>query len=288
MSRDKRNKLWAYMPTMAHAPPPRPNQQQMAIAPREITEEDIQPLRIDTAWRPVQVLKWFGPAEHDHEYLARLLVACAVLQGVHRILELSERLLQLITVQFPRVLQMLRDDALESKKPQLEELKARLELARLELPQTRARAANDIDGDPQNPDGLRVMDLDILKAHTQMCVIGHELTSRRNVTGIEYGLGVALNVPSQRYAEDWLDRALGSAEMNGILLFTPEEYRRPIVVYDDGRLAYDPAEALEGEDDLLAEDEGYDDVEEGYAYDDPYAEYEDGYDGDDGYEDDLY
>lgn len=294
MSRDKRNKLWAYMPTMAHAPPPRQTQQHAAIAPRQITEADIQPLRVDTQWRPVQVLKWFGPAQHDHEYLPRLLVACAVLQGVHRILELSERLQQLINVQFPRVLQMLRDDSLESKKEQLEELRARLELARHELTQTRARAANDIEGDPLNPDGLRVLDLDVLKSHTQMCVIGHELTSRRNVTGIEYGLGVALNIPNQRYAEDWLDRALGGAEMNGILLFTPESYRRPIVVYDDGRLAYDPLEALEGEDDLLEEpydeddDEGYDEGDEGYAYDDPYDEYEDGYDGDDAYEDDLY
>jgi hypothetical protein len=267
----KKSPLWTYMPTLAHAPPPRPSTRELQYQPREITEPDLQPLRIDSSWRPVQVLKWFGPARADHEYLARMVVACAVLQGVHRILELAERLLVLISIQHPRVLQMLRDDALESKKPQLEELKGRLELARYELTQTRARAANDIDGEPQNPDGLRVMDLEILKAHLQMVVIGHELTSRRNVAGIEYGLSVAINVPNQRYVEDWLDRALGSAVLNGILLFTPPEYGRPIIVYDDGRLAYDPAQPLEGVDDIPeAQDE-----EMPPAADDPYGEWDD-------------
>jgi hypothetical protein len=260
------------MPTFAHAPPPRPTKQQMAYPPRDITDADLQPLRIDAQWRPVRVLEWFGPARHDHEYLARVIVASAVLQGVHRILELAERLLHLINVQFPRVAQMLRDDSLEQKKPQLEELRGRLELARYELPQTRARAANDIDGEPLNPDGLRVMDLEVLKVHTQMCIIGHELTSRRNVTGIDYGLAVAINVPSQHYAEAWLDRALGSSEMNGILLFTPPEYGRPILVYDDGRLAYDPAQPMPAGE--------QDDVD-----DDPYGEYET---YEDGGEDDLY
>ncbi len=280
MSENKKNPLWTYMPTFAHAPPPRPSQEQMQYAPREITEADLQPLRIDAQWRPVQVLKWFGPARADHEYLARLVVACAVLQGVHRIRELSERLLQLMTIQYPRVLQMLRDDALVSKKVQLTELKGRLELARYELAQTRARAANDIDSEPLNPDGLRVMDLEILKTHCQMVVIGHELTTRRNVTGIEYGLAVAINVPNQRYAEDWLERALGSSELNGILLFTPEDYGRPIAVYDDGRLAYDPAQALEGEDETREPAEEVGDVDD----DDPYGEWDDGYAD----EDDLY
>jgi hypothetical protein len=276
----KQSPLWTYMPTLAHAPPPRPSKQQLQFKPRDISEQDIQPLRVGTAWRPVQVLKWFGPARADHEYLARLVVACAVLQGVHRILELAERLLGLITIQYPRVLQMLRDDALESKKPQLLELKGRLELARYELTQTRARASNDLDGEPQNPDGLRVMDLDILKSHCQMVVIGHELTTRRNVTGIEYGLSVAINVPNQRYVEDWLDRGLGGSDLNGILLFTPPDYGRPIVVYDDGRLAYDPAQPLEGEDDIP------DDPTSGADDEDPYGEWED--DPQSGNEDDLY
>ena len=281
----KKGPLWTYMPTLAHAPPPRPSAEQMQFQPREITEADIQPLRVDSAWRPVQVLKWFGPARADHEYLARMLVACAVLQGVHRILELSERLLVLISIQYPRVLQMLRDEALESKKPQLLELKGRLELARHELTQTRARAANDIDGEPQNPDGLRVMDLEILKAHSQMIVIGHELTTRRNVAGIEFGLSVALNVPNQRYVEDWLDRALGSSELHGILLFTPEEYGRPIIVYDDGRLAYDPAQPLEGEDDIPEEAQPVEEEAMSQPEDDPYGEWAD---DEYGNEDDLY
>jgi hypothetical protein len=280
----KKSPLWTYMPTLAHAPPPRPSPGEMQFQPREITEADLQPLRIDAAWRPVQVLKWFGPARADHEYLARMVVACAVLQGVHRLLELSERLLVLISIQFPRVLQMLKDDALVSKKEQLTELKGRLELARHELAQTRARAANDLDGEPQNPDGLRVMDLEVLKSHCQMVVIGHELTTRRNVTGIEFGLQVAVNVPNQRYVEDWLERALGSAELHGILLFTPREYGRPVIVYDDGRLAYDPAQPLEGEDDIPEASETAEPRAPVRPEDDPYGEWDDEY----GNEDDLY
>ena len=244
----RRSPLWKFMPTMAHAPPPpRARQSEGLPPPREITEEDMEPLRYDEDWRPVQVLKRFKPAQDDSEYLPKILVACAVLQGVHRILDLTERLLNISKVAEPRLRQMANDDALASKKKQLKELKGWMTLAKQELVQTRARANNDVDPDPLKPDGLRMLDLDILTTHTRTMIKAHEITSRRNVTGVNFGLAVANRAPDLRYAEDWLERALGTNELNGILLFWPEEYARVIVVYDDGRLAYDPVAVEEDE-----------------------------------------
>lgn len=236
----KRSPLWALRPTMAHAPPPARSRGVEGLPPREFTEEDMEPLRDDEEWRPVQVLKRFPPVQDDSEYLPKLLVACAVLQGVHRILELTERLKGIAKVAEPRLRQMINDDALVSQKKEIKQLRSWVELAKKELVQTRARANNDLNPDPLKPDGLRMLDLDLLSGHTRTMIRAHEVTSRRNVTGIRVGLAFANRIPDLRYAEDWLERALGTTELNGILLFWPEEYGRVIVVYEDGRLAYDP------------------------------------------------
>lgn len=233
---------------MALSPPARRRRAEQTYEPREITEEDLYPLRVDAEWRPTQVLSVYGNAVNDTEYLARLLVASAILQGVHRVRDMAERLLQTTTVQSPRIAQMIADDSLAQKKSQLEDISVRLDQARAELNQTRARASNDLDSEPQNPDGLRALDLAILTSHTQVVIMAHEIVSRRNITGISFGLRVASGLPDQAYAEKWMDRLLGTSQMRGILLFNPPEYGRLIIVYDDGRLAYDPYE-IDDEDD---------------------------------------
>ena len=55
-------------------------------------------------------------------------------------------------------------------------------------------------------------------------------------------------------------------------------------MYDDGRLAYDPAQPLEGEDDIPEEPDTPQGAPAGGGDDDPYGEWDDGY----GNEDDLY
>lgn len=250
MSDDNRRKsqLWHYMRTVAHSPPPPRPRGEEQLPPREVTEADLDPLRDDIEWRPTQILDQFGPARDDREYLGRLIVSCAVLQGTHRMLELTERLLTMMTNAEPRARRMLNEESLEPRHKVLEKVKKRIGEARLELAQTRARAANDLDDEPLKPDGLRYLDLHILTSHVRTAVLCHEVTTRRNLTGIDYGLAVAASVPDLRYAEDWLERALGSADMHGVLLYWPPEYGRVVVVYDDGRLAYDPGAPIDEED----------------------------------------
>ena len=232
--------LWHYLQRMDLAPPPPRDKGQDFLPPREITDADLVPLRQDFDWRPTIILKSYGPAANDHEYLPRLLVACAVLQGVHRVQELTERLIALNNVNLPKVTQMASDDALAIRKSALKDLRRRLNSARVELVATRARAANDIDTEQLHPDGLRLVDLAILTQQTETTILAHEVARRRNIAGIDYGMGVAQRRPPQDYAEDWCERVLGTARMHGLLLFTPREYARVVVVYEDGRLAYDP------------------------------------------------
>lgn len=247
--------LWHYMQSMALTPPPPQARGEDHLPPREITEADLRPLREGFDWRPTVVLRAYGPSRTDPEYLPRLLVACAILQGVHKLQELTERLIALNNVNLPRVNQMVANDALLPRRGELKALRTRLNTARMELVATRARAANDADADILNPDGLRYVDLAILTEQTETCVLGQEVASRRNVAGIDFGTRVAGQQPHQEYAEEWCDRVLGGANMHGLLLFTPREYARVVVVYADGRLAYDPgAPVPEGADDPSGED----------------------------------
>ena len=136
---------------------------------------------------------------------------------------------------------MASDETLSARKTQLRELRRRLNTARAELVATRARAANDLDSEQLNPDGLRQLDLVILVQQTETSVLAHEIARRRNIAGVDFGLGMTGRVPPQDYAEEWLERVFGRAKMGNLLLFTPREYNRVVIVYQDGRLAYDPA-----------------------------------------------
>jgi hypothetical protein len=210
-------------------------------APREPGPNDLRPLRVEGEWRPTIILRRFGGIRKETEFLPRLLVACAAVSGVHRIREMTERLVGLANVALPRVQRMIDDETLERRHGTLKDIVDRLHAARQDLPATRARANNDLDND--HPDGLREIDLEMLVAHTESVMVGTEVATKRNLTGIDFAIHLATTPPDQRYAEDWLDRALGTAGLSGILLFTPREYGRVVIVYEDGRLAYDPAAA---------------------------------------------
>jgi hypothetical protein len=240
--------LWKYMPLeTAHVPPVKRTSMPAdpRVLPREPSPDEIEPLRIEGEWRPLIILRRFGPAKADNEYLPRLLVACGVLQGAHRLREIADRLLSMIAIAVPRVQRLAEDKAVERRKPQLEDVLARLQVARQDLPATRARAANEADH--AHPDGLRGIDLEMLVIHAGAVIVGSEIATKRNATGIDFAIHLGSTSPEQRYAEDWVDRALG-APLSGILLFTPPEYGRVVVVYGDGRLAYDPAQSDDDDD----------------------------------------
>ncbi|MBK6684181.1 MAG: hypothetical protein IPG45_06890 [Deltaproteobacteria bacterium] len=238
--------LWQYRYVVGRTPPPpKPRGGAEGLPPQEILPAQLEPLRLEHEWRPSLILREFGPARTDQEYLARLVVSVAVFQGVHRILELTEKLLTLFNLGQPRVRSMLADDALKLRKEFLSDLHKRIAGARAELAQTRARAANDLEGEPLSPDGLRLLDLEILADHTETGIMTHEVMARRNTTGLDFGVAVARALPLQRYAEEWVERLFGTAQMHGALLFTPPDYGRVLLVYSDGRLAYDPGADVE-------------------------------------------
>ena len=242
MSEDgkKTSPLWHYMRSMAHNPPPPRPVGADELPPREVTERDLWPLRDGLDWRPTAILEGFGPARDESEHLGKLLVACAVIQGPHRLFEMTERLRHMMAAFATRTQLMRNDDALAARRGALDMLVKRLNSGIRELVQTRARAANDMDGEPANPDGLRMVDLFVLSSQITTSVEAQEVVRRRNVAGIDFGIAMARRSPDMAYTEDWLDRLMGNHRLNGILLYWPPAYGRVVVVYEDGRLAYDP------------------------------------------------
>jgi hypothetical protein len=240
----RRGPLWRFVPHVAHVPQVRYNNPAPGgerPLPRDVTPEDLLPLRSEGEWRPIDILRRFGPAKLEKEYTSRLLVACAVICGVYRIRDLTERQVAMLTIAMPRIARMLDDKTVERRHAALKEIYDRANAARQDLPATRARASNELDD--AHPDGLRSIDLEMLVAHMQTVIEATEVATKRNLTGIDFALHAARSIPDQRYVEEWLDRALGTADLPGILLFTPAEYGRVVVVYEDGRLAYDPGAA---------------------------------------------
>lgn len=241
MSGDRsRGPLWKFAPRVALAPSVRPLLPPAggeARSARDVTAEDLRTLREDGEWRPATIVQRFGPMRGDGEYLPRLLVACGLLQGPLKIRELTERLIGLANVALPRLERMIDDESLERRHDRLKAIRDRSFAARQDLPATRARANNDLD--PTHPDGLRAIDLEMLASDTGAVILGSEIATKRNLTGIDYAIRTVADRPEQRYAEDWMARVFGT--VSGILLFTPPEYGRVVVVHEDGRLAYDPA-----------------------------------------------
>jgi hypothetical protein len=241
----QRGPLWKFVPMVAHVPRVRRSDAPAGdprVLPREPGENDLRPLREDGDWRPAVILRRFGGVKKESEHLPRLVIACSVIQGVHKVRELCERLLAQIYIAQPRIQRMVDDDSLERRRDLLKDLIRRILEARQDLPATRARATNDLD---RSPDGLREIDLEMLVTHMEAVVLAAECATKRNLTGIDYAAYISKTQPDQRYVEDWLERALGSSTLSGILLFTPPEYGRVVVVFTDGRLAYDPGAKLD-------------------------------------------
>ena len=237
------------MRQMAHQPHSgRPLEGEEVWPPRELTDSDVQLLRDpEGAWNPLRILARFGPAREEANQLGHLLVGCAVLAGAYRIRDMAERLVVLAANALPRVRRLLENDALRSRQSVLQNLVARLHGARQELASTRAHAANDQGGRANHPDGLRFVDLDIIRDHIRTQVTAHEVVSAGNAEGIDFGLRCAERAPRLEDAERWLKRLIGTTHLEGILLFWPRTYGRVVLVYEDGRLAYDPGAPFKDE-----------------------------------------
>jgi len=277
---DKPSPLWKFVSGAPYVPGPRPpayREKQLAQeqAPQYKYEEapeegDLEPLRVHGDWAPMSILERLGPAPTDEEALSYLIVACGVLEGARRLAELCGKVEYLSIASGPKLDVMLKDKTLEPQHPRIQEFLDAVTRSRREIPGTKARASNDAHG--HRPDGLRVYDLRNL-VHFIHAVIGAtEVSGRRNLLAIDFALQYIDRLPNMHFVETWLDRILPSASLQSVQLIEPEELHRVVVVFNDGRLAYDPRAEIEEEeewDDAPAargNDHGYEDDGDEWEY----------------------
>lgn len=230
------------MPAHGYVPPTgsKPTDVGFARPRREVGEQHLRPLRVDDDWRVVRILDKLPAAEQPSEMLGLLLVAAAVTQGPVRLLELTDKASSLVRQALPRLERLAEDPSLAPHRRALSELVGGGRLALEELPEIRTRTVNEIEVDVRRPYGLRLLDLEVLASHVRSAVGGHELTRRPGAAGVGFGRRLFENAPDLELGETWKARLLGSAPLRGAQLYWPESYRRLLLVFDDGRLAYDP------------------------------------------------
>lgn len=285
----KPSPLWKLVSGAPYVPGPRPPTYRQAQEPPEdepryhddepASEEDLRLLRTGGHWAPRNILERLGPAPTEAESLPYLLVACAVLEGAIRIVELCGKVEYLAMAGRPRLEVMLRNTILGPRHGEIQGYLDQVVKARNEIPGTRARAANDVPGN--RPDGLRLFDLRNL-VHFVSAVIGAtEVSARRNLLAVDFAIELIERAPDMHFVETWIDRLMPNAALDGVQFFEPPDFGRIVIVHDDGRLAYDPREEIEDDEDDEWEDEPVrrGDADE-YEYED--EEYED---EDEAYED---
>lgn len=200
-------------------------------------EGDRAPLAHEGEWGPQAILARFGPSLTDQDQLPRLIAAIAVLLGPGRIAELAVRLTHGFAALRAPLKSLLAVEALAKRHELVQQMQERIKAAELELEEVRKRAQNDLVG---RPGGLRGTELAYLVMALRSFVLATEVAKRRTPLGFEDALVLAVTPPVLAYAEEWAMRLFGTLHFDGFQLFWPKEYARVILVYDDGRLAYDP------------------------------------------------
>ncbi len=245
MSRERRSSpLWQLVPARAYVPPvgPRPDPAAPSRPNRQVDARHLEPIRFGDDWRVSALLEELGPAQHGSEQLGRLLTAIALSQGPSRIHELADKAGGLVRVAEPRLAALAEDAALASHRPRLVELLGRARLALAELPELKTRAANEMDPEVRRPFGLRLLDLEVLADHAATAVAVHEIARRPHPAGVAFARRITESPPDAELGDTWLERVLGAAPLRGVqLFFAPPPYDRLLLVFDDGRLAYDPS-----------------------------------------------
>ncbi len=216
----------------------------------------LVPLRLNGNWSPPYILEWYGPVSHDGEALARLLVACAFIEGPQRINELCTKLIHLGRTVHRKLDQLARDPQLAPHHEHLGRLSALMPTAMRELATVRANAANDIE---RSGPGLLFYDLGALVHYTHATLQALEIARVRNLIGLERAIGFATMPPMLDQVETWLERLLPAAPLSDIQVYDPPELGRVVIVFNDGTLAYDPFDFEPPESD------GYDDYGDAYG-----------------------
>lgn len=214
--------------------------------PPQGLEADLELLRAQGGdWEPQEILRRFGVAQADQDHLPRLLTAAAVILGAGKMSQLALRMEQTLLRVAPPLRVMRQDASVAHRHDVVQAVLDRIPEALREIRTVRNRADNDVAG---LPGGLRGADLAYLTMGIRTLILSSELATRRSPVGIEHALGLVMARPSLAYSEEWVERLFESSVLEGIQLFWAEELGRVILVFDDGRLAYDPAPELSEED----------------------------------------
>ncbi|MEL6184106.1 MAG: hypothetical protein AAFU79_05725 [Myxococcota bacterium] len=245
----KPSPLWKLMPARAYVPPtgPRPAEVGFVRPSRDVGEPELRPLRVDDDWRVVRILDLLPAAETPQDALPLLLVAASVTQGPGRVYELADKARGTHLRSLGRVEGLLAEPAAHRHGDFLARLVEGGRLALTELGEVRTRADNDRDPDVSRPYGLRLLDLLVLVDHVGSAIGAHEVARRAHPAGVSFARALVEAAPEPDFAETWVERLMGSP-LRGVRLFWPREYDRLLLVFDDGRLAYDPAGGIHSPD----------------------------------------
>lgn len=238
------------MPARAHVPPtgPRPADVGFVRPVRDVGEAELRPLRIDDDWRVIRILDLLPPAAAPHEALPRLLVAGSVTQGPGRVFELADRARATLRGGGRRVEALLEEPAGVRHGDFLRPLLESTQLALAELDEVCTRADNERDPDVHRPYGLRLLDLMVLADHVGAAIAVDEVARRPHPAGVGFARALVQEAPDPDFAETWVERLMGSTPLRGVRLFWPRDYDRLLLVFEDGRLAYDPAGGMHSPD----------------------------------------
>ncbi len=217
------------------------------MRPTQPEEQDERPLRVQGEWAPEDILERLGAAQSRREQLPKLLVAYAILQGSPRVYELIQRLETFGVPARTRLGMMEKNAAFRSRQAELSAIYAELEAGRRSFAVLKAKAQNDVRA---APNGLRTYDLPHLVRLTGAVVAATELTNKGNIAGIDIALGYAWGRPEFEFTCMWVDKLMPKSSSASVTVFEPEELSRVVLVYQDGRLAYDPGT---GEDEESSE-----------------------------------
>jgi hypothetical protein len=211
----------------------------MAIRRRDVNDPAGWPLKEAGDWVPQRVLARLGPANAPSEHLSYLLVALSVTSGPPRMKLLAERLELEGRRMKPRMDQVVQMPALSGVSPLLREIQTQLATTLKALPAVKARATNDQQG---KPNGLRGEDLERLVSSVGPIVLSVEIGTRPSQAGVARVVALSQKEPPIDWVASWAYRLMPGTPQTGAQLYRSDELGgRVVIVYEDGRLAYDPA-----------------------------------------------
>ena len=189
-------------------------------------------------WSPRRILEALGPANEESETLIRLIVACAIIEGPQRIEELILQIDRLLAGHHQHLRAKLKDKMYRELGAGMKDLLAVIDPPRQPLQTVKARVANVIaDAGASFTD----FDLDIILYYGRLCIASYLVATSRNVVAAKDMLTIFSKPPSLLDANAWKERFLTEKESARALLFEPKDYKRVVVVLNDGLLMYDPA-----------------------------------------------